>query len=223
MRIRAACALALLWAAPVGAAEVVEVPGTLSDDDFYRVVSCGAAPGGACTKPVLHWRLDRPVRVSIAEMDRAYLGKRQARGRAALIRAVQEINAAGANIRLVLVDPGAPADIKVYFHATDGSVPITGTGNPDLDGAHVKGAQVRLWGSSEEGISRGAIVFSTRLNLRAYESVMLEELTQALGLMTDIKSPAYDGVSIFAEDSNASKVLGQQDLMALRRHYAARP
>lgn len=216
------CLLALS-ALPSRAGDVVAVPGTLSDDDFYRAVSCGAAPGGDCTKPVLHWRLERAVRVSIALIDRAHLGKRQARGRAALIRAVQAINDAGAGLRLVLVDPGAPADIKVYFHRTDGSTPISDPANPDLDGAQVKGAQVRLWGEPETGIARGAIIVSSRLALRDYEAVMLEELTQAMGLMTDIKSPAYDGLSVFAEDSNAAKLLGPQDIMALRRHYAKRP
>lgn len=48
---------------------------------------------------------------------------------------------------------------------------------------------------------------------------MLEEITQALGFMTDIRNPAYDGVSVFSEDSNAAKTLGPQDIMALRRHY----
>lgn len=217
--IRAALIPLMLALPGAAAAEVVAVPGLLSDDDFYRAVSCGAAPGGDCTKPVLHWKLQRPVRVGIALMDRAYLGRRQARGRAALIRAVQAINDAGANIRLVLVGPGAPADIKVYFHRSDGSTPISDPANPDLDRAQLLGAQVRLWGKTDTGIERGAIIFSTRLGLQDYESVMLEELTQAMGLMTDIKSPAYDGISVFAEDSNAAKVLGPQDIMALRRHY----
>ena len=49
--------------------------------------------------------------------------------------------------------------------------------------------------------------------------VVLEELTQAMGLMTDIRNPAYEGVSVFSEDSNAVLRLGAQDKEALRRHY----
>jgi hypothetical protein len=48
---------------------------------------------------------------------------------------------------------------------------------------------------------------------------MLEELTQAMGLMSDIKNPYYEGKSVFSEDSNDSKELGYQDVVALRRHY----
>jgi hypothetical protein len=37
--------------------------------------------------------------------------------------------------------------------------------------------------------------------------------------MTDIRNPAYDGVSVFSEDSNAVLRLGPRDKEALRRHY----
>jgi hypothetical protein len=70
-------------------------------------------------------------------------------------------------------------------------------------------------------IRRVAIVFSTTLDIRAYESVMLEELTQAMGLMTDIRNPYYDAISVFSQDANIAKRLGEQDIMALRRHYEA--
>lgn len=49
---------------------------------------------------------------------------------------------------------------------------------------------------------------------------MLEELTQAMGLMTDIRNPYYDETSVFSQDTNASTELGEQDIMALKRHYA---
>jgi len=43
-------------------------------------------------------------------------------------------------------------------------------------------------------------------------------LVQAMGLPTDIESPAYTG-SIFAESSNSAVWLRGQDAAALRRHY----
>ena len=60
---------------------------------------------------------------------------------------------------------------------------------------------------------------SNDLKIRSYESVLLEELTQALGLMTDVKSEAYVGISVLSQDGNRVKALGVQDKMALRRHY----
>jgi hypothetical protein len=48
---------------------------------------------------------------------------------------------------------------------------------------------------------------------------MIEELSQAMGLMTDIRNPYYETQSVFSEDSNSVQKLGEQDREALRRHY----
>jgi hypothetical protein len=201
-------------------ADYVETSGLLDDDSFYRLVSCGAAPKGACQQPILHWRLDRPVRVQLTRIDRAFLGGKKKRAEAALVRALQHINTSGAAISLAQVAPGAEADVEIYFIDTDGKTPIRGTGVNGLDGATVPGAKVMVWSGGPTGaIRRARIVFGTRLSIRHYESAMLEELVQALGLMTDIKNPLYDGVSVFSQDSNDAKRLGPQDIMALRRHY----
>lgn len=197
--------------------------GLLSDDDFYRLVACGAEPGGTCTKPLLFWRTERPLRVALEYVDQAFLGGRQARARAAIVRAVQYINRAGAGITLAEVPPGSEADIRVYFVDTDGAGPVSGTGIEGVDGAVVTGARVTVWSLRDtRTIRKAQVVFGTRLHISHYESAMIEELTQALGLLTDIRNPAYEGVSIFSQDSNASKDLGPQDLMALRRHYPPR-
>ena len=68
-------------------------------------------------------------------------------------------------------------------------------------------------------ILAAAIVVSTTLGIASYEGVILEELTQALGLMTDIKSPAYVGVSVLSQDGNRVTRLGAQDKTALKQHY----
>ena len=209
----------LLAAPPAHAEDFVETRGLLDDETFYRIVSCAAPPGGACTKPVLHWSTERPVRVRLASMDRAFLGGKQKRARAALVRAVQYLNAAGTALRLEQVD-GTEADIDIHFLDTDGSAPLQGTGIKGADGQIVKGARVIVWSHRATGRIREAkVLFGTRLHIRHYESAMLEELTQALGLLTDIRNPAYEGVSIFSQDSNATKRFGPQDLMVLRRHY----
>ena len=212
--------LLLSIAGPAGAQDYIETTGQLDDDSFYRLVACAAPPGGECTKAFLHWPVERPIRVKIASIDRAFLGGKQKRARAALVRAVQYLSAAGTGIRLEQVRRGAEADITIYFVDTDGETPIRDSGIDGADGAVVRGAKVIVWSERATGqIRRATILFGRRLHIRHYESAMLEELTQALGLLTDIRNPVYDGVSIFSQDSNDSKRLGDQDLMALRRHY----
>ena len=48
---------------------------------------------------------------------------------------------------------------------------------------------------------------------------MLEELTQSLGFLTDIRNPLYESHSVFSEDSNSVTRLGPQDVTVLRWHY----
>jgi len=221
VKARAALALALaLLAAPAGAQEYVEAPGRLSDEDFYRAVACAAPPGGDCQKPFVRWDAARPIRVALRQIDDAFLGRPKLRAGAALERAVQALNGADAGFRLARVEAGAPAEIEIFFLDIESGQPIAGTGIDGVDGARLGGASTRILFNHDTGfITRAAVVFSTTLETRAYESAMLEELTQAMGLVTDIKGPAYRGVSVFDQETNAATELASQDIMALRRHY----
>lgn len=216
-----ALGLAAAWATPASAQEFIEAPATLSDEDFYRAVSCAAEPGGECQKPVVRWEGQRPIRVALRAIDDAYLGRPKQRAQASLVRAIQALNGAGAAFRLVRVPPAATAEIDIFFFDLERGEKIDGTGIEGVDGATLGGASTRVLFNHDTGfIERAVIVFSTSLATRNYESVMLEELTQAMGLMTDIKGADYDGVSVLAQDSNAATTLGPQDIMALTRHYA---
>lgn len=204
-----------------GAQDYIEAPGRLSDEDFYRAVACAAPPGGDCQKPFVRWDASRPIRVALRQIDDAYLGRPKLRADAALERAVQALNGAEAGFRLARVAPGAPAEIEIFFLDIARGQPIAGTGIEGVDGALLGGASTRVLFNHETGfITRAAVVFSTTLETRVYESVMLGELTQAMGLMTDIKGPAYRGVSVHDHESNAATGPALQDIMALRRHYA---
>ena len=81
MTLCRAAVLAGLLALPASAQDYVATSGPLDDDAFYRLVACGAAPGGACAKPFLRWPVSRPVTVGFDRIDRAYLGGRQKRAR----------------------------------------------------------------------------------------------------------------------------------------------
>jgi hypothetical protein len=218
--IIAALGIGAVTALPAAAQDWVDSTGQLDDDTFYKLVACAAPPGEACRKPMLRWATERPLRVKIASIDPVFLGGKQKRAKAALVRAVQYLNAVGMGISLEQVDADDEADISIYFVDTDGMSPIRDSGIKGADGAVVRGARVMVWSRRDTGEIREAnILFGTRLHIRHYESAMLEEITQSLGLLTDIRNPEYDGVSIFSQDSNASKQFGEQDLMALRRHY----
>ncbi len=111
------------------------------------------------------------------------------------------------------------ADIRIHLPDTDGTTPIAGSGIPGVDGISLDGARVLVRGNPDTGPIRNAhVVFGLRLPRRHCDPPMLEELTQAQGLLTDIRNPAYEGVSVFPQDSNAARRLGPQDIMALRRH-----
>lgn len=213
----------LLFAAlplPAGAQDYIEAPGRLSDEDFYRAVACAAPPGGDCQKPFVRWDASRPIRVALRQIDDAYLGRPKLRAGAALERALQALNGADAGFRLARVGSTDPAEIEIFFLDIERGQPIAGTGIKGVDGARLGGASTRVLFNHDSGfITRAAVVFSTTLETRAYESVMLEELTQSLGLMTDIKSPAYRGISVLDQETNAATDLAPQDITALRRHY----
>ena len=215
-----ALAVLLLAAPPAAAQAYVEVAGRLSDEDFFRAVACAAEPGGDCRKPFVRWEASRPIRVALRRIDPAYLGRPKLRAGAALERAVRALNAAEAGFRLAPVGPGDHAEIEVFFLDLDQGAEISGTGIEGVDGAALGAASTRVLYNHDTGYAeRAAVVVSRGLATRAYESVLLQELTQAMGLMTDIKSAAYDGVSVLALESNTATQLGPQDILALKRLY----
>ncbi len=211
----------LLAGGPALSEEFVETKGRLSDDDFYRLVSCGAAPGGDCRELVVRWRPTAisDLRVVLNPVPPDYPKALAKAMLAALDQAIAEINASGSSLRLRRVPTGHGAPLVVYLTAARTGEPIRGTGIEGIDGEVIGGGLTTVWWNDSNEITNAYIVMSGDLPLPQVRSVMLEELTQAMGLMTDIRNPDYDDFSIFSEDSNSVTRLGPQDLMALRRHY----
>jgi hypothetical protein len=217
-------ALALLFslaATAAAAQEFIAVPGLVSDEDFYRLVACAAPPGGTCAKPMIRWpEMQRQqLRVGIADIAPSFPGYKLDLVDRAIDAAIAEINATGADVHLTRVYEGA-VDIPLYLVPTPQGARITGTSIAELDGSEMAIARVAL--RSRGGtILSAAIAISQDIRRREIASVVLEELTQALGLPTDIDSPAYSR-SIFSEADNATVWLRGQDAAALRRHYPSR-
>ena len=194
--------------------------GALGDDDFYRLTACAAPPAGDCSKPFVRWQKPE-LTVAITRMDRAFLGGKSKRADVALDLALAQLNAADMGLRLVRNDAAQDPDIPILFLDTPARSTLQGTGFARLDGTPISAAGVRVF--AKDGIIRKSVILVTLgLQKRAYESVLLEELTQALGLLTDIGGPYYETRSVLSQSSNAVKKLGAQDIMALERHYPAR-
>jgi hypothetical protein len=203
---------------PVPAQEYVAVPDLISDEAFYRLVACAAPPGGDCAKPFIWWPRERRLRlrVGIAQIDEGFLGYRMDLVDRSVDRAIAEINGAGAHLYLERAFEG-PFDIPIYLVDAPQGGEIAGTGVADLDGTSISIGRVALR-SRGDVITGAAIAISSDIRRREIASVVLEEMVQALGLVTDILSPAYSD-SIFSEDDNSTTRLRGQDAAALRRHY----
>ena len=162
--------------------------------------------------PISHSMNDAPAATRNISRDACAA----ASSHAAIDAASEEINGAGAYLLLERVYEGTP-DIGVYLLQTAQGGTITSTGNPEMDGETLAVGRVAI--RSVGGDIRSAtIAISRDIMRRKIASVVLEELVQAMGLPTDIQSPAY-GDSIFNETGNSVVRLLGQDAEALRRHY----
>lgn len=211
-----------------GAATAQEAPtdyvvadGKLDEAAFHALVACGAPPGEACPWPEARWPAERArdLRVSLRPPHAGWTAAEIATAERAIDAAIAEINAAGAALAMRRVGKGEAHDIAVHLVAAGGGEVIAGTWWPWLDGAVMQGGMVSLRWGGEGRVNGAAIAIASDLPAREMTSILLEELTQATGLTFDIRDPAYDDVSIFAEDSNSVLRLGYADRAALRRHY----
>ncbi len=206
---------------PSPAQEYIAVPDVISDEAFYRLVACAAPPGGECAKPFIRWPPERRLRlrVGIAQISEEFAGYRLDLVDRSVDRAIAEINGAGAHLFLERAFEG-PFDVPIYLVDAPQGGEIAGTGVADLDGSSISIGRVALR-SRGDVITGAAIAISGDIQRREIASVVLEELVQAMGLVTDVVSPAYSG-SIFSENDNSTTRLRGQDAAALRRHYPRR-
>lgn len=209
-----ACAL---LAGSAQAQDYIPSEGPLDDTAFYRLVACAAPPHAPCTKPFYRWAKPQ-ITVGITTRHHAFLGGKAKRADAALTRALQHLGKVPMGLRLSASD--SPPDITIHLLDIPRGETITGT--QTLLDSHIMANAITVLNVEGSTITAAHIGFSNTLTIRQYESVLLEEITQALGLITDIENPYYNHRSIFSQSGdNSLKTLGQQDTMALIRHYPA--
>ena len=214
--------LALMAACgPAAAQEFISTTGRLTDQDFYNLVACAASPGQPCQAPMVRWSASdaSDITVTFAPNRGPFPRRLSAEFEAALDNAIWQISSAAPGLSLRRAAKGEEADITLYLLPIREGDPIRGTPHAELEGVPIGAAIVQIWWDARLHITHSAIVFAS--DIPDYEAlpIMLEELTQAMGLMTDIRNPYYETRSVFSEDSNSVQKLGEQDRMVLRRHY----
>ncbi|PSL19610.1 hypothetical protein [Shimia abyssi] len=126
------------------AQEYITTQGRLSDPDFYRLISCGAPPGGDCNKPIVRWssRDARRLTVGITRIDPAFPASRIPQIEAAVSSAIQQLNNSGADIKL---RPSAnrPKIPILLLDIPEGGT-LHGTGISGLDGIEIEAARVQI-------------------------------------------------------------------------------
>lgn len=217
--IRFLCAL--VWAAPLAAQEYIVTDGPLSDRDFYRVVACAATPGGECNDPFVHWNKSA-VTVTFAPIPVSYPEELARELTRSLDTTIHQINSSAPGLNLRRVQKSAQADVRIFLQPIRSGDAIRGTGYPEMDGIPIGAAQVQVFWDGNRNLTEAAIVFAADIPVDQAGPIMVEELSQAMGLMTDIRNPYYETRSVFSEDSNTVAKLGVQDRAALRLHYPAR-
>jgi hypothetical protein len=198
--------------------------GKLTQQDFYELVSCRALPGGPCADVPVRWSPEQAADlvVGFAPLPPDYPRRRAGQMSDALDDAITEINRAGAALSLSRAGKGAAHPVTIYVGPSTQGEPIRGTGITDVDGVILGAALVTIWWDDRNHITEAAIVMAADLPMAEMAPVLLEELSQAMGLLTDIRNPVYDGISVFSEDSNMVDRLGPQDIAALRMHYPSK-
>ena len=218
--------LALILCANTAAAqEFIATDAPLSDTHFYRIVACAAPPGGDCQKELVRWSAAdaQDVTIGLVQIEDGYPTDVAELAENALAMAISQLNAVDANLHVTRSDKTTKPDIGIHLLTiVEGDV-IRNTGLDPLDGAIIEAAKTQLWWRDDLTLIEGAIVFGKDIDPADLQSVMLEEVTQAMGLLTDIGGPFYQTRSIFSESSNQLITLGSQDIMALRRHYPKSP
>ncbi|WP_299611498.1 DUF2927 domain-containing protein [uncultured Tateyamaria sp.] len=209
----------LICASAAGAQDYIETNGPLSDDDFYRLVACAAPPGQGCRDAIVRWspRAARNITIGITRIDDSFPRRNARLIQTALTTAGQEIAALNAGVAFTTTN--TRPDIRVLLMDHPQNTRLRGTGIPGLDGNFIEAARFQIWWNGDKHITRGVIVITPHIRPSDIRSMVLEEMTQSLGLMTDIRNPTYANSSIFSQDSNAITRLQGQDAMAVRRHY----
>lgn len=216
-----AAALSMCLGTAAMADDFVVTNGPISDDDFYRLVACRAEPGQPCPYDFIRWAPEqaRDLRIGFAPISPDYPPQLADHMQHSLDLAIRAINAIGADLTLVRGDKDDDLDIRLHLAPIRAGDRIFGTGVREVDGVTIGAGLVHLFWDDNLNLTQGVIVLAEDIPFNEAYPILLEEVTQALGLLTDVRDPYYETRSVFSEDSNTVTKHGAQDIMAILRHY----
>jgi hypothetical protein len=207
--------LTLLLAFPAFADDSITADGRMTDRAMLRLVTCGAPVGGDCKVAPVRWH-KTDITISFGPTPQGYPNKRAKAINRALTAAIDQINATGSAIHLTRVTSNA--DIRLRATLFDEGDTLRGEKGVQ-NGLRMASGLFVIQPDFRGHIVRGTILIAQDIKPQAIKSVVLEEVTQSLGLRFDISDPAYEGVSIFAKKGNSVKTLKGQDAAILRLYY----
>jgi len=193
----------------------------LTDDQFYMLAACNAPVGKDCRAPYVRWpkNVAHALGLAVVISGSTHDAGKHARIQAAVAVAIAEINSAGSGVQFRLV-PEGQAKMVLHIVTRDemrAYVKSSSSSSSREDSAAV--GYSTIWWNSHNWISNAEIRISDEILDRDIQSVVLEEIFQGLGFLTDIRGKDYAGRSILSETSNATVTIGGQDQMLLFRHY----
>lgn len=220
---RAAVGLAV-FAFSIGAAfaqdYVITPKGKLSDRDFYRLVTCGASPGGKCRVTPVRWSpQDRKnLTLRIVGIEGGFPKTQARRLQGAITQAIEEINGVGSGLRIQQVTSGQP-DIEVRFLSSELEAILPKARS--MQGVIMASGAIAMvhFQHSGQRIRKARIYLTEDIPRRWTRATVLEEIVQGLGLPFDIHNKYYEERSMFSETACCQPRLKGQDAMALMLHY----
>lgn len=211
----------LMWVGAATAQDFVITPkGKIADKDFYRLVSCGAEPGGPCRIKPLRWsKADRgDLTLRIVGIEEGFPKRQGRRLQAAITSAIAEINGVGSGVRIRQVTSGTP-DFEVRFVARD----LASLMSParSIQSEVLSNGAIAMVGFKRSGqrIRKAQIFLTDEISRRWVKATVLEEIVQGLGLPFDIHNKYYERRSMFSETACCQPRLKGQDARAILFHY----
>lgn len=211
-----ALVLAACLAGPAAGFDGIPAAGLLPDEVFFDLATCGALPGGPCQGPVVRWR-KRRLDVALVPTDASLPPDLAALLETSIDDAIAQINGAGSALQLRL-STRAAADIRIRVSAAQPGDSMQSVAGISAEGIMGVGYSTIWWNRRQE-IVEATILISTAIEAHDLQSVVLEEIFQTLGPRFDVEGAAYEGVSIIAQDSNATLTIEGQDARLLQWLY----
>jgi hypothetical protein len=210
--------LTALLATPAFASDGVATDGPLTDTEFLRLLTCGAVPDGPCQRDAVKWPRPAELTIAFGPVPQGYDPAKAKTINSAIDAAIASLNAAGSAVALRRVGPNDTPDINLRPTLFSENEAISG--EPGVaDGEVIGAGYVYTYWDSDFAITQSTILIARDIGAWEIDSIVLEEIAQSLGFLFDIENPDYEGVSIFAQDSNSVLAITGQDAAVMRLYY----